>query len=113
MNWEKFTWLLLDNADKYFLIAGPAFLIFYIFFRKNTGLFHGILKETLGHHNDVVRLQLFFSGQISELGDAGCIHLDLGFGAIFIFSDNLHAFLIGDRGKTARRGNSTNQRSLP
>jgi sterol desaturase/sphingolipid hydroxylase (fatty acid hydroxylase superfamily) len=34
MNWEKFTWLLLDNADKYFLIAGPTFLIFYILFRK-------------------------------------------------------------------------------
>ena len=34
MNWEKFVWLLLDNADKYFLIAGPAFLIFYILFRK-------------------------------------------------------------------------------
>ena len=30
MNWEKFIWLLLDNADKYFLIAGPVFFIFYI-----------------------------------------------------------------------------------
>src|SRR4030095_11341862 len=34
MNWEKFTWLLLDNADKYFFIAGPAFLIFYILLKK-------------------------------------------------------------------------------
>ncbi|HKB45671.1 MAG TPA: sterol desaturase family protein [Chitinophagaceae bacterium] len=34
MNWEKFTWLLLDNADKYFLIAGPVFLTFYILLRK-------------------------------------------------------------------------------
>jgi Delta7-sterol 5-desaturase len=34
MNWAKFTWLLLDNADKYFLIAGPAFFIFYIFLKK-------------------------------------------------------------------------------
>jgi hypothetical protein len=34
MNWQKFTWLLLDNADKYFLIAGPAFLIFYVLVRK-------------------------------------------------------------------------------
>lgn len=34
MNWEKFTWLLLDNADKYFFVAGPAFLIFYILFRN-------------------------------------------------------------------------------
>jgi Delta7-sterol 5-desaturase len=34
MNWDKFVWLLLDNADKYFLIAGPAFLICYIILRK-------------------------------------------------------------------------------
>src|SRR5690242_1674060 len=34
MNWEKFTWLLLDNADKYFLIATPAFVIFYVFLRN-------------------------------------------------------------------------------
>jgi len=34
MTWDKFVWLLFDNADKYFLIAGPAFLIFYIFLRK-------------------------------------------------------------------------------
>jgi len=34
MNWQKFTWLLFDNADKYFLIAGPAFLLFYILLRK-------------------------------------------------------------------------------
>src|SRR5688572_29840149 len=34
MNWDKFIWLLLDNADKYFLIAGPAFLIFYVFLKK-------------------------------------------------------------------------------
>lgn len=34
MTWGKFVWLLLDNADKYFLIAGPAFLIFYVFLRK-------------------------------------------------------------------------------
>lgn len=34
MNWGTFTWLLLDNADKYLLIAGIAFLIFYIILRK-------------------------------------------------------------------------------
>src|SRR5574339_383835 len=34
MNWEKFTWILLDNADKYFFIAGPAFIIFYILLKK-------------------------------------------------------------------------------
>ena len=34
MNWQRFTWLLLDNADKYFLIAEPAFLFFYVFLKK-------------------------------------------------------------------------------
>ncbi|MBI5856585.1 MAG: sterol desaturase family protein [Sphingobacteriales bacterium] len=34
MSWDKFVWLLLDNADKYFLIAGPVFLVFYILLRK-------------------------------------------------------------------------------
>jgi sterol desaturase/sphingolipid hydroxylase (fatty acid hydroxylase superfamily) len=34
MDWQKFTWLLLDNADKYFLIAGPAFLVFYILLKN-------------------------------------------------------------------------------
>jgi Delta7-sterol 5-desaturase len=34
MTWDKFVWLLLDNADKYFLIAGPAFLIFYVLLKK-------------------------------------------------------------------------------
>jgi Delta7-sterol 5-desaturase len=34
MNWEKFIWLLFDNANKYFLIAGPSFFIFYILLKK-------------------------------------------------------------------------------
>lgn len=34
MYWQKFIWLLLDNADKYFLIASPAFFVFYILLRK-------------------------------------------------------------------------------
>lgn len=34
MDWQTFTWLLLDNADKYFLIAGPTFIIFYVLLRK-------------------------------------------------------------------------------
>ena len=34
MDWGKFTWLVLDNADKYFVIAGPTFFIFYVFLRK-------------------------------------------------------------------------------
>lgn len=34
MYWGKFIWLLLDNANKYFLIAAPAFLVFYILLKK-------------------------------------------------------------------------------
>jgi Delta7-sterol 5-desaturase len=34
MTWDKFVWLLLDNANKYFLIAAPVFLIFYVFLKK-------------------------------------------------------------------------------
>lgn len=34
MSWDKFVFLLLDNAVKYFFISLPFFLIFYIFFRK-------------------------------------------------------------------------------
>jgi len=34
MNWQKFIWILLDNADKYFLIAGPAFILFYVLLKR-------------------------------------------------------------------------------
>jgi Delta7-sterol 5-desaturase len=34
MRWDKFIWTLLDVADKYYLIAAPAFLLFYILLRK-------------------------------------------------------------------------------
>ncbi len=34
MTWDQFVWLLLDNANKYFLIAGPAFLLFYVLLKK-------------------------------------------------------------------------------
>lgn len=34
MKWEHFTWLLVDNADKYFFIAGPVFFIFYILLKN-------------------------------------------------------------------------------
>lgn len=34
MNWKIFTWLLLDNATKYFLIAGPFFILFYVILKK-------------------------------------------------------------------------------
>jgi Delta7-sterol 5-desaturase len=34
MTWDTFVWLLLDNANKYFLIAAPVFLIFYVLLKK-------------------------------------------------------------------------------
>lgn len=34
MTWDKFVWLLLDNANKYFLIAAPVFLIYYVLLKK-------------------------------------------------------------------------------
>jgi len=34
MTWDKFVFLLLDNAVKYFFIALPFFLVYYVFFRK-------------------------------------------------------------------------------
>ena len=34
MSWDKFVFLLLDNAVKYFFISLPFFLVYYVFFRK-------------------------------------------------------------------------------
>src|SRR5215470_6833085 len=34
MRWGKFIWALLDVADKYFFIAVPAFLLFYVLLRR-------------------------------------------------------------------------------
>ncbi|PBQ30953.1 sterol desaturase [Sphingobacteriaceae bacterium] len=34
MTWKKFLWQLLDIADKYYFIATPVFLIFYILLKK-------------------------------------------------------------------------------
>jgi sterol desaturase/sphingolipid hydroxylase (fatty acid hydroxylase superfamily) len=34
MDWKKFVYILLSNADKYFLIAAPVFVLFYIILRK-------------------------------------------------------------------------------
>ncbi len=34
MNLEKFVWLLLDNAIKYFFISLPFYLVYYVFFKK-------------------------------------------------------------------------------
>lgn len=34
MKWDLFTWLLLDNAIKYFFISLPFFVWFYVLFKK-------------------------------------------------------------------------------
>jgi sterol desaturase/sphingolipid hydroxylase (fatty acid hydroxylase superfamily) len=34
MNWGRFIRVLIDVADKYYFIAGPVFLIFYLFLKK-------------------------------------------------------------------------------
>jgi lathosterol oxidase len=34
MNWKTFVYILLDNADKYFFIAAPVFILFYVILRK-------------------------------------------------------------------------------
>jgi sterol desaturase/sphingolipid hydroxylase (fatty acid hydroxylase superfamily) len=58
MNWEKFTWLLLDNADKYFLIAGPVFLIFYIVIRRRIA--YKKIQHSFPRNKDYGR-EIFFS----------------------------------------------------
>lgn len=34
MDWGKFTRIMIDVADKYFFVAGPAFLLFYLILKK-------------------------------------------------------------------------------
>jgi Delta7-sterol 5-desaturase len=34
MRWDKFIWVLFDVADKYFFIATPAFLLFYVVLKR-------------------------------------------------------------------------------
>lgn len=34
MSWDKFVYLMLDNAVKYFFISLPFFLVYYVFLRK-------------------------------------------------------------------------------
>ena len=36
MNWTRFPRILLDVADKYYLLAGMAFVLFYVILRKRT-----------------------------------------------------------------------------
>ncbi|NII26354.1 sterol desaturase family protein [Pseudoflavitalea sp. X16] len=58
MNWDKFVWLLLDNAYKYFLIALPFFLVYYVFFRKK--LAYRKIQEKFPKQKDYIR-ELVFS----------------------------------------------------
>jgi Delta7-sterol 5-desaturase len=58
MTWQKFTWLLLDNADKYFLIAAPAFLIFYVLLKKK--IVHQKIQPKFPKSKDYWR-EIFFS----------------------------------------------------
>jgi lathosterol oxidase len=58
MNWEKFTWLLLDNADKYFLIAGPAFLTYYLFLRNRIS--YKKIQQRFPKKQDYLR-EIFYS----------------------------------------------------
>src|SRR5215831_9940988 len=37
MDWKKFVFILLDNADKYFFIAAPVFILFYVILKKKIG----------------------------------------------------------------------------
>ena len=53
MTWDKFILLLLDNADKYFLTAGPVFLIFYVFLRKK--IFYKKIQIKVPSLKDYVR----------------------------------------------------------
>lgn len=58
MNWDKFVWVLLDNADKYFLIAGPAFFIFYVFLKKKIS--YKKIQQAFPKKKDYWR-EIFFS----------------------------------------------------
>lgn len=58
MNWEKFIWLLLDNANKYFLIAGPSFFLFYILLKKR--ITYRKIQQKFPKINDYQR-EIFFS----------------------------------------------------
>jgi Delta7-sterol 5-desaturase len=53
MKWETFIWLLLDNATKYYFIALPFFLVFYVFFRGP--LSHKKIQKKFPKFNDYFR----------------------------------------------------------
>jgi len=58
MSLDKFVYLLLDNAVKYFFISLPFFLVYYVFFRKK--LFYKKIQEKFPKLKDYAR-ELGFS----------------------------------------------------
>jgi len=58
MSLDKFVYLLLDNAVKYFFISLPFFLVYYVFFRKK--LFYKKIQEKFPKLKDYGR-ELGFS----------------------------------------------------
>jgi Delta7-sterol 5-desaturase len=58
MTWLKFIWLLLNNANKYFIIAAPAFLVFYVFLKKKN--FYKKIQLKFPGMKDYAR-EIFFS----------------------------------------------------
>lgn len=58
MTWDKFLLLLLDNADKYFLIAAPVFVIFYVLLKKR--IFYKKIQQRFPNLKDYTR-EVFFS----------------------------------------------------
>jgi sterol desaturase/sphingolipid hydroxylase (fatty acid hydroxylase superfamily) len=58
MAWNTFIFLLLDNTDKYFLIAAPAFLVFYVLLRKKIA--HRKIQLKFPKITDYAR-EIFFS----------------------------------------------------
>lgn len=105
---DKFIWLLLDNADKYFLIAGPAFLIFYVFLRKR--IFYKKIQLRFPKYKDYIReigystltiiifsvppLLLLYSDDIrphttfyTDIDKYGVLYLVLAFPLMFLLHD--------------------------
>lgn len=108
MTWDKFTWLLLDNADKYFLIAGPAFLIFYVFLKKI--VFYKKIQKRIPKIKDYLReigystlsviifslppLLILYSGSIrpyttfyERIDEHGILYLALAFPLMLLMHD--------------------------
>ena len=58
MTWDKFFWLLIDNANKYFVVAAPFFVFFYIVYRKKFS--YSKIQLRFPKLKDYVR-EMFFS----------------------------------------------------